>query len=213
MKREKEKTCLSPKPAAYGLKLKATRGFTLIELMVSIAIFVIITAVIVISQNRFGGSIMVTNLAYDVALSVRQAQVYGMSVKQSPVACTAGAVTSKFQCSYGVHFGPSDHYILFADLNGTGYDTSNDNGTNCTGPECLDVYQITKGNYISDFCIDNSCKSNSGINHLDIVFHRPNPEPALNGQNSGVASITVTSPQGISKTVLISSAAGEISVR
>ena len=64
-----------------------SRGFSLAELIVSIAIFLFISSVVMVSQHNFGGKILITNLAYDVALGIRQAQVYGSSSRKA-----AGAV-------------------------------------------------------------------------------------------------------------------------
>src|SRR3989344_1409035 len=56
-------------------KLK-TKGFTLIELLVVSAIVVMLATVILSSHGKFGGQVLLQNFAYDVALSIRQAQVY-----------------------------------------------------------------------------------------------------------------------------------------
>lgn len=188
-----------------------SRGFTLVELMVSIAIFVVITGIIMVDQRRFGGNILITNLAYDVALGIRQAQVYGISVK---------SVNQQFNSSYGVHFGPPGYFILFADTNHSGsYDTSSDDGTGCIAlTECVTFFKVEQGNAISKFCADNSCSDTGAIDRLDILFTRPNPEPAVKAYKGGLAipassaSITVSSPQGVTKTVSVSPS-GQISIK
>ncbi len=189
------------------------RGFTLVELVVSIAIFLIITSVVMVSQHRFGGNILITNLAYDVALGIRQAQVYGISVKQS---------STGFNQSYGIHFEsqspgvPANYYILFADLDGSGsYKTGSDTGDGCkSATECVSFFRVEKGNSISGLCVgSNPC---SAVDTLDIVFHRPDPEPVItaNGQATLYPSavITVSSPQGVTKTVSVL-ASGQISIK
>src|SRR3989344_4615422 len=50
------------------------RGFTLVELMVVTGILVVITSLILANNTRFGGAVLLENLAYDIALSMRKAQ-------------------------------------------------------------------------------------------------------------------------------------------
>lgn len=200
--------------------LHATRGFSLVELVVSIGIFTIITSLIMVSQNRFGGRILTTNLAYDVALGIRQAQVYGISVKKASQVC--GSSRSQFDCAYGVHFDSgSKRFILFVDLGLNGdkkyQGASGDDGTRCLpNTECISFFKIQQGNSISGLCVGNACTT---VDSLDIVFQRPDPEPqAITGFISGVsinslnAEITVASPQGFTKKVNVL-ASGQISIR
>jgi prepilin-type N-terminal cleavage/methylation domain-containing protein len=212
-------------------KSKFLTGFTLVELLVSIAIFTIITAVIVTNQSGFGGNILISNLAYDVALSIRQAQVYGISVKGSTLSCPStdpNVPTSPFYCSYGVHFaaiGPgTSYYVLFVDLDGNGkYNAGADNGSSClANSECLNFFRIERGNSIKKFCtIASRCTDSSVANRidaLDLIFKRPEPEPIIRGYKAGllvsssrIATITVASPQNRTKRVSISFV-GQISI-
>src|SRR6185369_828665 len=91
---------------------KQEQGFTLVELLISIAIFTMITSVAVFNHAEFNGSVLLTNLAYEIALSVRQAQVYGTTVKQS-----SDINTVRFDSGYGVHFNTAapTTYTLFED--------------------------------------------------------------------------------------------------
>src|SRR5579872_625888 len=98
------------------------RGFTLVELLVVVAVITIITAFILFSQNKFDSSTLMRSLAYSVALSIRQAQLYGVSVR----ADTATGATNPFAPGYGIYMSSGDlsHYYIFSDLNGNGaYDS------------------------------------------------------------------------------------------
>src|SRR3989344_6228445 len=83
---------------------RSSTGFTLIELLVVTAIIVIVTSLVLINNNRFGGTVLLQNLAYDMAPSVREAQVYGISVL---------SFGGEFDFGYGMHFtANSQTYVL-----------------------------------------------------------------------------------------------------
>ena len=48
-------------------------GFTLVELLVTITIFVILTGVVLVNSNSFDNSVLLNNFAYDVALTIKEA--------------------------------------------------------------------------------------------------------------------------------------------
>src|SRR6185369_4435025 len=93
-KRKKENSFLS-----FRFKLPfSKRGFTLIELLISVAIFVYMTGLLVAKYGNFNQSVLLTDLAYDVALTIRTAQTYGLSVK------AVNSSPSPYQYAYGVDF-------------------------------------------------------------------------------------------------------------
>ena len=104
------------------MKIPTQRGFTLVETMVALGIFVIVTAIVFVGNSRFNNTIFLTNLAYDLALTVSRAQSYGINVRPFDSA------TKPFEVGYGVHFKKnsiatndpkeSDNFsfILFADI-------------------------------------------------------------------------------------------------
>src|SRR5262249_48785596 len=93
---------------------RAKAGFTLIELLVVCAIIVVITSLVLIDNNKFGGDVKLENFAYDVALSIRQTQVYGIAVERFG--------NNNFSTGYGMRFSLASPttYILFADEDSTG---------------------------------------------------------------------------------------------
>ncbi|MDO8482857.1 MAG: type II secretion system protein [bacterium] len=220
-------------PSRYGrgtLKLKASAGFSLIELVVAMAIFVTISSVLVVSQRRFGGNTLITNLAYDVALTMRQAQVYGISVRKVKAVSDPEGI-AQFNRSYGIHIGTAGYYVLFADANDDKrYNTASNNANGCVSspvdgslPECVSFFKIEHGNYIKQFCGDVDCYygplTNNAIDRLEILFHRPEPEPTVRGYKGvplintySKASIMVSSPQAVTKSICIS-ATGQMSIK
>ena len=177
---------------------QSQNGFTLVELLVSVAIFTMITTTAVFNNAQFNGNVLLTNLAYEVALSVRQAQFYGITVKQSS--------TNTFDAGYGINFNTAtpSSYILFEDK-------STPNKVYDSG-EALETFVFRKGNYISKICLSQTTTCSSATS-VDISFIRPNPDAYI--RSAGVfyakADICVSSPLGNKRKVVIEST-GQISV-
>lgn len=159
-------------------------GFTLVELLVTITIFVMLTAVVLWNQSKFNSTILLTNLAYDTALTIRQAQTYGINIKKFNK-------DDESFFPYGVHFDMRDtkSFILFADKdwngvssNGLFLDVTNAQlPTSCNeSGGCVNRYNIKRGNYIKQIC---ATTSNGGercdYDTVDIVFTRPNPDARI----------------------------------
>ena len=98
------------------VKTNHNRGFTVVELIVTVTIFVFMTALIIVRYGAYNQGTMMTNLAYDVALAVRTAQTYGVSVKVS------SPTGQDFSAAYGVEFQTGQNsFILFVDANTNGF--------------------------------------------------------------------------------------------
>ena len=179
-------------------KSHSQSGFTLVELLVSVGIFTLITTAAVFNNAQFNGNVVLSNLAYEVALSVRQAQFYGITVKQSS--------TNTFDAGYGINFNMSTptSYLLFEDR-------PTPNKTYDSG-EALETYVLRKGNFISKICLSQSAACSSSPS-VDISFVRPNPDAFIRyaGNSYSKAEICVSSPSGNKRKVVIEST-GQISV-
>jgi len=184
---------------------KDQKGFTLVELLVSIGIFSVITSIAVFNNAQFNSSVLLTNLAYEVALSIRQSQVYGVTVKKD--------TTNNFNSAYGIHFNLAapTSYILFQDT------TPVDHVFN-SGDVSIETFNIQKGNGITQFCVTDGgapvCHKGDNAT-LDISFVRPNPDALIYvggvGPRHSKAEVCVVSPQNIKRKVVIEST-GQISV-
>lgn len=164
--------------------------------MVVMAIMVVVSAFIMVNQQRFDSSTLLRSLGYSVALSVRQAQVYGSSVLGTTTAqvnCVGGSYASGacYANAYGIDFsaGSPSSYVLFADLDNNGAYTPG-------GTENIKIFNLGTGYTITNACALNgsnlyctaSCPATLPFNvsaancfadyftTLDIVFHRPNPD-------------------------------------
>ena len=144
------------------------KGFTLVELLVTTSIFVFITALLLTKYGNFNQSVLLTNLAYDIALTIRTAQTYGLSVQKS-----TGSATS-FRYAYGVHFDTtsnsnSQKIILFTDSNGNKiFDSGSD--------ESVSTYNIKRGAKILVLCTADCSNPDNNLTSADVTFLRPNPD-------------------------------------
>ena len=182
---------------------KNIQGFTLVELVVSIGIFALMTTLLLAKYGTFNQGIILTNLAYDVALTVRNAQSYGLNVKSAP---TAGEnFSSDFNYSYGVHFSSnSNTFTFFKDADNYLYD-------NPTLEKISDSV-MKRNSKISALCVG-TVTACSSVSTLDVVFKRPNPDAIINGVSSNsYAEITLQGSDGSIRKVVVRST-GQIAVQ
>lgn len=197
-------------------------GFTLVELLVVLAIIAVVMVVVLTSQSSFNGTLILQNAAYDIALTLRNAQTYGLGSRAVGVTANAG---------YGIHFQsvPADSFTFFADTS-PAPSASNCHGLPLGGSAAPDAqpgdciydqnqdqrvnsYTLGNGIIISDFCVyrDNGiggkkkCASTHPLTFLDVVFARPNPDVFIETSLTGYtyACLTVASPQGTTRSVSI----------
>lgn len=174
-------------------KIKYLSGMTLIELMVVIAIFTMITTITIFDYGSFNSGAAINNLGDDVALSIRKAQSYAIGTHQS---------SGEFDVGYGVHFttspakdmgnynklaGSNKSFILYTDFSSgsTGYKfpLSSSQSTTCGQAthqnECMEMLNIGGNSEIKSISIDKGNGKMTPISEegaLNIVFKRPNPD-------------------------------------
>lgn len=149
--------------------LNTSSGFTLIELLVTISIFIIVTSITLANFPQFSNKLSLDLLAEDIALSIKQAQVFGSSVFGTVVSGSPTLPAKTFK-AYGTHLEkpqtlvpgsrvPDYAYLLYADLStppNNRYDgiSSFDGGLNCgsVGSECRDKYIVSGINKVLAVC-------------------------------------------------------------
>lgn len=198
---------------------KYRTGFTLFEILVSLAIFTVLTAVIVSKNSQFKGATLISNLAYEVALLYRQTQTYGTAVRGS-----GPLLETRITAGYGLHIdlrdppnGSNQKIILYID------------NRNPTTPNYLydstelrDTFFIQSGFTIDSVCATVSgsqvCSTDPAYTTLDVTYRRPDPTPVIKIGAAGVfytatdATVTLKYYKGSTSKVLISST-GQISVQ
>lgn len=187
-------------------------GFTLVEMLVSLGIFALITTIALTNHGRFNNTILLTNLAYETALTIRQAQAYGLGVRGAE----SGA--NRFDVGYGVHFITSSpaSFVFFVDKGGATANRRYDSA----GGELIEVYTLLRGHTIKRFCgLQGGTErcSDSTFNPIDsinIVFERPDPDAIITSSAGTLfsrARIVVAGPTGTEREVVVEST-GQISV-
>lgn len=171
------------------------KGFTLIEMLTVLAIFAVLTSIVVFNYGKFTSQTILTNMAYEVALSVREAQIYGVSVRDPN-----GSTSGDFSHQYGVHFDKgSASYYVFADANTGSEGIADGGGCETSGSECVKSYKLQRGMIINDVRIDCANK-----NFLNVSFKRPNPEARFNNAfDIPSADIEIKAPSGELRYVVI----------
>ena len=174
---------------------KKMKGFTLVELMVTTSIFVFITALMIVKYGSFNQGTLLTNLAYDVALTIRTAQTYGLSVQRKDS-------NLEFKYAYGVNFDTNTLYnkqiILFID--------SVIDGNYSNSTELVSTYNIKRGAKIAGFCTV-TCSVPNTTGYVNISFLRPNPDAVIhvNGStnNESYLKIFVQATDGSMRSVTV----------
>jgi Tfp pilus assembly protein FimT len=176
------------------VRLHHSSGVTLIELIVVILIFMIITSITIFNYGKFRSSLSIQNLADDISLSVRRAQGFAIGVRGSQGGFTLG---------YGVHFttnnksteynGSNKSFIIFTNFGDDyHYDNSSDMcGSPKPGNECLEVLNISSADNIEAIFLNNETNPIPSTDSLDIVFKRPSPEPIFCRRGEGVGSCNI----------------------
>lgn len=202
--------------------------------MVVLAIIGVVMTIVMSSQSTFNKTLILKNAAYDIALTLRNAQTYGLGSR---------AVNAMANTGYGVHFqiDTPGFFTLFADTHpapssSSCHPTSDASAPDAQPGDCLYEpttqsqgqkdqkvieYALGNGIVVSDFCVLNSSWScaraqGGGLSSLDIVFARPNPDTFIRANGSSnteytFVCLTVSSSQvgGTERYVSVASS-GEI---
>ena len=197
-----------------GKPASEARGFTLVELLISVAIIGLVTAIVLVKYKSFDSSVLLKDTAYEIALALRESQIKSVSVVQQG---------SNFDNPYGISFtdsaANSKQYKAF-------YDNDNDSPPRQdVDTEVIQTFTIGRSMEVYQLCVERAsvwtCEFGN-VNKLDISFKRPNfnalfyaenGSGALGGSPISSAKIIVKSPNGSDKYAVIVSGLGQITVK
>jgi len=207
---------MKTKQAAHKTAALVRKGFSIIELMIAVAIFIILTSVAFYGYADFNNDMVMTNQAYELSLHVRQAQVYGIAVRGG-----SGAVGSEFTASYGVAANVGSSVVtIFRDANDDGlYDPSDPAEpalellTFARGVEVCRICAITTGTDVESGC-------SNAYDDVSISFKRPDPDarvaindvPFDSGPSYALTRLAIQAPNGRERYVDVT-VTGQVSVR
>ena len=154
---------------------KNNLGMTYVELIVVLAIFSIMSGVVLVNYQDFQHKVEVKSLSNDIALKVVEAQKSAMSGKLAPIEQqkyqTENGLFDAWKPSYGLFFSRDvkGSFIYFADLNNSvliGKPAYDMNVPICKSSidfiECLDQISLKKGYSIGDLTVFCSPSSSGG---------------------------------------------------
>lgn len=189
-------------------------GFTLVELVVTVSIFVLLSTVALVNFRQVDNSLILQNVVHQVALVARKAQISGISVQ----GIDSGGTT--LFPSYGINFDTSrkTSFVLFSDTTVINKLFDGTCPKVLSTDECVQRYTLAQGYTIKQLC--GNQKTGGGLAtcalvRLDISFTRPNPDALIIG-DAGVgpfsdAEIVIQSRTGATKKIVVWTT-GQISI-
>lgn len=220
-KRQKKKRSLE---AAGGLssvicRLSSRKGFTMIEMLISLSIFAVVTAFVTANFRAGRQSDELRQSTQLLATAIRRAQTMALTGQTVPYCqggtndmkvcpngtnpeCGGGTCVRDLPKGYGIHLttvaATAAKAVLFADIDGDkAYDAGEEIRTDTVSP----------GVFVSVTNLDPVA-----ANVLDVVFVPPQPKIWFNGSTaSAVARVTLMhKTTGLTKIVSINQITGQI---
>ncbi|MBP6858025.1 MAG: type II secretion system protein [Candidatus Pacebacteria bacterium] len=197
-------------------------GVTLIELIVVIGIFAVVSSVLLFNYSDFSTNVSIRNLSQDIALSIRKSQTFATSVRGISPGGTAQypAYGIVFSLEPNIDtFSPnSKRFISFADIIPSGqstpnkkYDSNGTCGSPSEGAECIESISINSSDSIIE--IETDVLGSQTTGSVVITFRRPSPDAIIclipssqdvcTTQIPSYAKIKLRSAKGLIRTVSV----------
>lgn len=167
-----------------------------------LGIFSVLTAIVTYNYGAFNNQMTLTNLAYEIAMQVREKQVYSLGVRSS---------SNTFDNKYGIYFKKGEtSFINFIDSDNNGRcnmltDQNILCASNCpSGSECQNSKSLPRNMKIEDVKISDTSTNNP----VFISFRRPDTEAIIIDGNgnplpSGQVEIIIVSPDSQRKKIVV----------
>jgi hypothetical protein len=173
-------------------------------MMITIAIVVLVSGVILLQYSSFNNSVLLKNQAYITAFDFRDAQSRAVSIRGQG---------GQFREEYGLYFhaGKKNQYLLFQDVGSDAvakYDA---------GEEVAVAYRIDPRFEITNICVTRSSVQSCGLSELSVSYQRPNFDANFHAHGAGSnsiqsAEITISTLNGASSRIIKVWKTGQISV-
>jgi len=188
--------------------LKLSKGLTLTEILVTIAIIIILSGLIIANSGAGKSQLALSRSANKLAQDIRRAQEMAMSAKECPEKCPIGT-ENICDCAgvvpfrYGIEFNVnSDNYFLFADLN--------NNGSYQDVPDVeIETVYVEKGVNITELL---TAPPPSSRNKVYVSFKPPDPFTEILDPGVPRSTVEITLKAGEQIRKVIVNEAGLISV-
>lgn len=176
------------------MKQRYSKGFTLVEIMVVIAIVAVMSTISLWQFASLKSSAKLNTTLEQIAFALRDAQSKALSVSSS-LGASGSILNPVYQSGYGMHFelgnsakvqdASDTSYILFIDYKDIGTDWSRNylkNNLNLNGDcnpaetitECVQKYTISTGDKIIGIDTYTTGTTPAYASSLDVTFLRPN---------------------------------------
>jgi len=149
------------------------RGFTVTEMLITLAIIGLISAIVLFNHTSFTDRLEVKTAADTFVLALREAQVEGLAVRET-------GVDGEFSAGYGVFIDRNalDRFVYFADSTNSGTQKEYDGLDELERlEEFLYGVEIDPQRTCGYHDGGSDCLSNG--NDITIVFARPRPSPII----------------------------------
>jgi len=194
-------------------------GFSYIEVTIAVAIFVMLSSVLLGSYTTLNSRVNVDSLAHNIGQWVRDAQISAMSVRRS-------AISGTFPAGYGLHFetGTNNNRFIYYSEQSTPANRVYNPGVD----SIENTIELLQGYTIAHICGGNAgtavltCAGALGYGAasvVDLAFARPDPDANITGNVSFGGSliyspvkIVVSSPRGLQRAIVVY-ATGQVSVQ
>lgn len=186
----------------FRLSTRASRGFTLVEVLVSLGIFAVLTGVVLSNYRGYNTNALFSNASEDIVLALRQAQVYGVGSKGEG---------SSFTTPFGVYFNEASpsQIIIFADIYPATVPPGD--GKYNSGSD-TPVETINWGSVITNMAL--SCSPTPCDGTAGVTFKRPNPDAVIkDGAGNDKTSVGVMIGNGVKTSTITITSTGQISLK
>ncbi|KPJ56513.1 hypothetical protein AMJ49_04690 [Parcubacteria bacterium DG_74_2] len=163
------------------------KGFTLIEILVSVGIIIFLTALFLSNYKSGQEQFALERSSYKLAQDIRKVQEMAMSMKEEN--CSPSGIVTGFGLYFDKSSSENDKYILFGECTGNKTRQPSDNNT--------EIF-LEKGVKISEVK-----KNGGGGNKISIFFIPPDPIFYVDGNTGKNIEVILSNSLGESKTIKV----------